>query len=212
MKAIHLLVLFFIFAVASCTPPDRPEVKKWPADKLTITNNKTLVIVFDGSSSMEGEKFAQAKKALSVYTEALPPEVKVGLVAFYDDQIWEMSAIGESREKLRLAMNNLSCGGGTPLGAAVFKAQDMLYQSAASSGFDGEYHLVIITDGEANDSWILGVVTEDIMKQTPVRLTTIGFRISESHSLNRPGIKYISAEDEKEIGKGLQRVLAEKEE
>ena len=74
----------------------------------------------------------------------------------------------------------------------------------------GEYHLVIVTDGEANDGEDPREAVDALLAKSPVVLHTIGFCIGETHSLNQKGrVFYQSADNPEELRKGLTDVLAE---
>ena len=74
----------------------------------------------------------------------------------------------------------------------------------------GEYHLVIVTDGEASSNEDPESAVRQILRDSPVQIHTIGFCIGEGHSLNIPGQTYYAAAGSpEELDAGLAQVLAE---
>jgi hypothetical protein len=83
------------------------------------------------------------------------------------------------------------------------------YQARRQLGY-GEYHMVVVTDGEASRYEDPRSIVDSIIATTPIVLHTIGFCIDARHSLNQPGrILYRQANDLEGLRKGLQDVLAE---
>jgi hypothetical protein len=82
-------------------------------------------------------------------------------------------------------------------------------QARAQLGY-GEYHLVIVTDGYADPDEKPRTIVDKMLAETPIIIHTIGFCISDKHSLNQPGrILYQSATDVQSLQQGLDDVLAE---
>ena len=101
-------------------------------------------------------------------------------------------------------------GGLTPLRSALTQARGKIEAQARRQLGYGEYHLVVVTDGEALPNEDPRAIVNSIIAATPIVLHTIGFCIDAKHSLNQPGrILYRQANDLDELKKGLQNVLAE---
>ena len=82
-------------------------------------------------------------------------------------------------------------------------------QGARQLGY-GEYHLVVVTDGEASDGQDPTNVVKVILDRSPIVLHTIGFCIGTDHVLNQPGRSYyVAAESPEQLQQGLSAVLAE---
>lgn len=205
--------------------PEVPGDGKWPpAAKGAVTPAgnllaKNYVIVFDGSGSMkenacgEGQrKIDSGKTALREFAQTIPADANVGLVVFDDSGLGERVAIGlgaAHRARFLAEIEKISVNGGTPLRSAITLGGQMLGGQAQRQSGYGEYHLVVVTDGEAN----AGESPTDIvmmLAKTPVIIHTIGFCIGTSHSLNKAGmVLYHEAKDLASLRKGLQEVLAE---
>jgi len=185
---------------------------------------KNYYIVFDGSGSM-GEvaadncsdnqrKIDVAKSAMQTFIKQLPADANVGLYVFDGNAMSERVGVSaNSRTQLKKAIKETYPGGGTPLSLAVQQAYNsLLHQAKKQLGY-GEYHLIVITDGEANSGYGPGTIVNSVIKYSPVNIHTIGFCISDRHSLNQKGRTfYKSATSRRELEEGLSSVLAESEE
>ena len=119
---------------------------------------KNYVLIFDGSGSMmerkcsgNRRKIEVAKAAVTEWAKSIPEDANVGLVAFYENAFSRLSLTGKNRGEFLKVVNGITAGGGTPLGQAVNFAHAMLIQQARSQLGYGEYNIVVVTDGEANN-------------------------------------------------------------
>ena len=234
MKKIFLFSLFFalLFTVISCgrvsnswfgasdvSESGEGEKGEWPP-KLgevevvleTDPLKRNFYAVFDGSGSMGGNKVVTAKDAFQYFVDQVPEDANIGLLVFDTQGTTERAALGTTKSEIKAQIEDISAGGGTPLSTAVAYAYEQLtLQGHKQLGY-GEYHLVIVTDGAANDEHGLKRTVDNILAKSPVMIHTIGFKIGDTHSLNQPGrILYKSANNFDELAKGLEGVLAESE-
>jgi Ca-activated chloride channel family protein len=190
-------------------------LSSWPVQGIdhALPLRRGMVIAFDCSSSMDGS-IGQAKKAVEVYVQNLSPDVEVGIVTF-GGNVKKLSDIRQwsGQQEFSEKMKGVYAGGGTPLSQATILSYNMLAQWSVQQKGYCEYHLVVVTDGDATDSIEqLSSNVKTIVDSTPVRIFTIGFNIGQNHALNMPGkTRYVSADNVGELSKGLQEVLAEKE-
>jgi Ca-activated chloride channel homolog len=175
-------------------------------------------VVFDGSGSMgdfecveSGNKLEAAQDALTRFASAVPDDANLGLLAFDGAGITERVQLGQgNREEFTVAVREVVAGGGTPLGAAIAQAAGRLQTQAMLQRGYGDYNLVVVTDGYAEDPDVMTREVTALLSQTPVTIHTIGFCIDENHALNLPGLVYYrSAMDADELLLGLESVLAE---
>lgn len=175
-------------------------------------------VIFDGSGSMgdtecadTGTKLSTAQEALTRFAAAVPADANLGLLAFDDNGIRERVPLGrDNRADFVAAVDAVRVGGGTPLGSALAAAAAQLQQQAMQQLGYGDYNLVVVTDGYAEDPELMVEQVHALLSQTPVTLHTIGFCIDKSHALNMPGLVYYrSAMDPAELSVGLESVLAE---
>ena len=125
----------------------------------------------------------------------IPADANLGGLVFDERGVHSLIPIGPlDQATLRRAMGSVSAGGSTPLAQAIRDAYYALTQRAMSQLGYGEYHLVVVTDGEATGEDPRGVVNR-LIAESPVVLHTIGFCIGDKHSLNQPGRTIYHAAD-----------------
>ncbi|GAB2928487.1 vWA domain-containing protein [Rheinheimera gaetbuli] len=194
----------------------------WPqaSQSQTLADNvlaQNYYLVFDGSGSMSErncassqEKIVVAKSAVSKFISSIPPTANVGLYVFDHYGAQERVALGQNRSQLLQSVKRVLANGGTPLRSAAEAGYKALTEQAKKQLGYGEYHLVIVTDGEASSNEDPASVVRQILRDSPVQIHTIGFCIGEGHSLNIPGQTYYAAAGSpEELDAGLAQVLAE---
>jgi hypothetical protein len=208
---------------------DGPERGPWPflaADKAIgatrefdphAVMQRNYYVVFDASGSMSesrcagnSRKIDVAKRALLAFARQMPSDANLGLLVFNASGIRELIEIGPNNpETLANAINRVQPGGETPLAGAIRYAYRALSKRGAEQLGYGEYHLVVVTDGEATGEDPRGIV-DRLITESPVVLHTIGFCIGADHSLNQAGrTVYQSADNPQALEQGLSDVLAE---
>jgi Ca-activated chloride channel homolog len=201
----------------------RPTQYSWPAaDQASTQFSPSLLaqnyyLVIDGSGSMvetgcsDGQrKIDVAKSAVDQFIQSIPKDANIGLLVFDHYGISERAPLGSDRQQLRNQVQRIAANGATPLHTAITAAYKAITLQAQKQYGYGEYHLVVVTDGEAVPGEDPGRIVGKINRESPVVITTIGFCIGSGHSLNRPGItQYSAANNPQELLAGLKTVLAE---
>lgn len=186
-----------------------------PAADLFAAN---YYVVLDGSGSMNKvacsagkAKIEAARIALNSFATSVPANANLGLAVFENRGIGEVLPLGVgNRQAFKQAVAQVQAGSGTPLRSAIGLAYDKLVEQGRRQLGYGEYHLIVVTDGIANEGEDPTDTVNRMLAESPVMLSTIGFCIGEEHSLNQPGRAYYRAADNPEaLRKGLQDVLAE---
>jgi hypothetical protein len=186
------------------------------ADNLTAKN---FLLIFDGSGSMKESgcsggrpKIEVARAAVAEWSQTMDADANLGLVAFnWKGWYLEPLAAG-NRDRFINTVNGVEVGGKTPLTEAMERAFGALTRQARKQLGYGEFTIVVVTDGIANDTRLLANRVRQILKVSPIDLYTIGFCIGTDHSLNQPGrTTYKAANNPEELRQGLQEVLAEAE-
>lgn len=189
--------------------------QKQVADNLLASN---IYIVFDASGSMgEGgcsggeSKIRVAKRAVLEFAKSIPGNVNLGLVAFDNSGTRERLPLSPlNNQTLESTIQAVSFGGGTPLSAAMRIGYEALTEQGKKQLGYGEYHLLVVTDGRANNVQDLNREVDKILKKSPVIIDTIGFCIDANHSLHQPGkTNYSTASDFNSLVQGMRSVLAE---
>ncbi|MFA6536063.1 MAG: vWA domain-containing protein [Candidatus Paceibacterota bacterium] len=177
---------------------------------------RNIYLVFDCSGSMadakNGEpKIVTAKRAIEAFGRKIPAETSLGLAIFDSNGPSERVPLGvNNRKQFYQTVQSAGAGGATPLSSAVRLGYEQLRKQAVRQLGYGEYHLVIVTDGEANAGFDPGNDVNIILRDSPVVIHTIGFHIGSRHSLNQPGrTVYKEANNPADLEKGLAEVLAE---
>lgn len=204
--------------ISSTWPPEIKEGEKVEIAKDLLAKN--YYVILDSSGSMgDGEctegstKSVVSKRAFAEFVDVVPARANLGLLAFDKDGVREIVPLGtKNRERMILEVNAVQPGDGTPLRDAIAAGFSAIERQAKVQLGYGEYHLVIVTDGQANPGQEPNDVVNYILKNTPVMIHTIGFCIDPNHPLNQPGrTSYRTAKDPQELIKGLKAVVAESE-
>ena len=179
---------------------------------------RNFYVVLDGSFSMtekacmgEGRKIDQAKAALEVFSKAVPRNANLGLTVFDRAGVSERVALAiDNRPAFMQQVLATTPSGGTPLRDAMALARQRLEDQARRQLGYGEYHMIVVTDGEASTGQDPRAVVNDMLARSPIIVHTIGFCISTNHSLNQPGrTVYKAANDRASLERGLEAALAE---
>jgi len=136
-----------------------------------------LVFLVDTSGSMESaDKLPLAQKSLKMLVEQLRPTDSVALVTYAGSTSLVLPATSaENKAKIMTAIDRLSSGGSTAMGAGL----DMAYEQAMKGLRPGAIARVIVcTDGDANvgttsPKGMLGIIEE--RAKSGITLSTIGF-------------------------------------
>ena len=205
----------------------RPLTPAWPAAAQSKTEGTSVsgdlfarnyYVVLDASGSMtergcSGDltKIDAARNALAAFAESLPADANLGLQVFDARGVREQIPLApRNRDRFKAVLANVRAGGGTPLHGAVVQAYAKLEAQGARQLGYGEYHLVVVTDGEASDGHDPTNAVKLILDRSPIVVHTIGFCIGTKHSLNQPGRTiYRAADDPTQLRQSLSEVLAE---
>ncbi len=180
---------------------------------------KNYFLIFDGSGSMQKMKCSGnrpkidvAKEAVVQWSKTIPPEANLGLFAFHSQGKSVLPLTPGNREHFIGTLKGIQAGGGTPLTNATAHAYRELTQQGKRQLGYGEYTMVVVTDGIADNADLLSRNVRAVLNTTPITIYSIGFCIGEQHSLNQPGETiYKAADNPAELRRGLEEVLAESE-
>jgi tight adherence protein B len=104
------------------------------------TGARASILALDTSGSMRGQKLKAAKKAAVDYVDALPKDVKVGLLTFNDKVTVEVSPPTTDRQKVIDQINAVKAGQKTAVYDAVLAGLDQVQTPSAE-------RLVLLSDG-----------------------------------------------------------------
>ncbi len=151
-----------------------------------------------------------AKQALRTILGQLPESTQLGirlLNGASGNQHW-LVALGPIDRKSAIAkVDQIRADGGTPLGAAMKTAMDELLQIRKRQA-SGTYRLLVITDGEANDSRLLETYLPDMLSRG-ILIDVVGVDMKQDHSLSTRAHSYRRASDAKSFETALTEIFAE---
>ena len=111
-----------------------------------------VYLVVDTSGSMRGEKLDQAQVALGIFLDQIKGDLeRVGMVEFSSNvyNVIYLDQLGDNRQVLRAAIDNLQAGGDTALIDAVSEAFTRLQSEGDPARINA---IVAMTDGRENNS------------------------------------------------------------
>jgi uncharacterized protein YegL len=201
--------------------PQWPSAAQDKAEQTAISGDlfaRNYYVVLDASGSMSEKgcsgdlkKIDAARVALNAFADSLPADANLGLQVFDARGVREWLPLATAnRPQFKAVLANVRAGGGTPLHSAITHGYSrLLAQGTRQLGY-GEYHLVVVTDGEASEGQDPSGAVKVLLDRSPVVLHTIGFCVGSAHSLNQPGRTiYRAADDPNQLRQHLSAVLAE---
>jgi VWFA-related protein len=126
-----------------------------------------VVMVFDTSSSMFGERIVALRAAAEAFLDGLRPQDEAGLVGFHEDVLW-LAEPTSDRALVRRALERLE-----PFGATAY---DALYAGIALSEGDRRTLVVLFTDGEDNSSWLSEADLRLVAQRSNALVHVVGWR------------------------------------
>jgi len=112
-----------------------------------------VYLVVDTSGSMRGEKIDQAQEALGIFLDQIKGDLeRVGMIQFSSSvyNVIYLDELGDNRQVLQTAIDNLQAGGDTALLDAVSEAFARLQQEGDPERINA---IVAMTDGRENNSY-----------------------------------------------------------
>jgi hypothetical protein len=156
-------------------------------------------------------KIDAAKRALLQVLSQLPDDAQVGVLALNSRDPrsgpWIVPLGTLDRAPMRRAIQRIGADGGTPLGAAMKQASDALL-AAREKHVYGDYRLLIVTDGEAQDRELVDAYLPDILARQ-ITVDVIGVSMDRQHSLAQRVDRYRSAGDLEALQAAIEESLAE---
>lgn len=184
-----------------------------------VSLKRNFYFVFDGSGSMADRpdgscvgdkrfttKIESAKWAVKEFIAKVPPDVNLGLYVFDGKGEREVVSLGSgNHNKFLQEVDKIRADGGTPLAKGMRVAtQHLIEQYKKQLGY-GEYRLVVVTDGQANN--IPEASLNAIKYGIPIY--AIGLCIGDNHPLRQYAFSYRAADSGEDLRRGLEETLAE---
>lgn len=138
----------------------------------SLSEERDIVLVLDGSGSMEGYPIEQTRIAAEQFVDAIAGEhANVGLVV-YDDDASCLSRLSGNQEMLNQAVSEIRDGGNTDMESGLTMARTMLKEGPGKKKI-----IVLMSDGQPN----MGLTDQDLIdyadeiKRDNVLIYTLGF-------------------------------------
>ncbi len=140
---------------------------RMPQQVESVDPSTTLVLIFDTSGSMKGERIDLAKEVARMAVSHLRPQDKVGVVEFYGGRRWAAPIQSASNlSVIHRTLDRLTAGGGTVLYPAVEEAAFALRNVQTRTK-----NVFILSDGGVEDAPFGTLVRQ--MAEDGVAVTTI---------------------------------------
>lgn len=193
----------------------------WLASLIGVAHagESVVVVILDDSGSMgqvmadEGSgrpRIEVAKNALQRVIKKLPDGTRFGIMLLNGastEQGW-LIPLGELKRKAALQrVANVYADGGTPLGQSMIAAMDQLLQLRKQQPY-ADYRLLVVTDGEATDGWLLDQHLGEMVSRGVV-VDVIGVDMQAAHSLSSKSHSYRRANDAASFERALTEIFAE---
>jgi len=180
---------------------------------------RNFYFIFDGSGSMarkpgyacRGDQRFQnrlegAQWAVREFLTKVPDDVNLGLYLFDTRGEREVVPLGNgNRAQFLAAVDGIWAGGGTPLADGIRYGTDRLVEQYKRQLGYGEYRLVVVTDGQADEI----PIAAQYASRYGVPIYAIGLCIEEDHPLRRHAVSYRAADSFSDLARGLEETLAE---
>ena len=149
----------------------RQRIETLTAEQVPVS----VVVVFDVSQSMAGERLASVGEAGRALVEMLRPVDRASILEF-SDQITQTVPFTTERPRLLDGLRRLTSGGGTSLYDAVYAGLSL------GEADDSRSLLLVLSDGADTASWLSATAVEDSAK----RSESVIYAVTASAGANRP--------------------------
>jgi len=193
----HLLAALVLSTLLLlCVGVARPKVlRAAPVDRSTV------VLVVDVSVSMNAvdvtpSRLEAARKAIGSFVDRVPPQVKIGLIAFSDDPV-VLASPTTDKQAVRNAIGSLKPGYGTAIGDAVARGAELVQLSTGEEGATKGAAtkagaVVLLSDGSQTRGVLDPLQGADIARQAGIPVHTIALGTPEGTvTINRGGVDLV---------------------
>ncbi|MCO6453133.1 MAG: VWA domain-containing protein [Caldilineales bacterium] len=173
------LALPLILQTSQSLPTPTPTATPCPTDDYTPPD---VILALDRSGSMEGEKLAAAKNAVSIFLNEMDlTQEQAGIVSFAGDARLDQ-ILTLNIASLNLALSQVSAGSDTAIGEGIALAQEELQSGRHVP--DHTSVIVLLSDGQ-NTVGQDPLAAASAAKAAGTRIVTIGLGDDADHSLLR---------------------------
>lgn len=205
VTSLLILILFIITA--------------YPAYAENGVHTDNIVVILDASGSMRDKfradqtksKMDAAKEALQEVLTKIPDGTNIGVLVFSGRNVsneWVYPLGPKDTNRLIEAINLLHPQGGTPLGRYIRIGANRLLEQREKQYNYGNFRLLIVTDGEAQDPEKVAKYTPEILNRQ-IRVDVIGVDMKTDHQLAQEADSYRKADNPGELVAAVSQILAE---
>jgi len=169
---------------------------------LTLRDN--VIIIFDDSGSMNGDKILRAKKATIALLQSLPKTYNVAVYGLNTKLIIPFIPVENGMNQWLYKIEKIKDGGTTPIGKSLLTAIKILKEQKVRQSGYGSYKIIVVTDGDADAPEYMFKMVNTAIKYG-IQINTIGLDIGE-HGL-RKVTKFVEASSTKELTKALKEAV-----
>ena len=185
----------------------------------TDLHTENIIIILDASGSMKENfrgdqsksKMDAAKEALKTVLAKVPDNTHIGLLVFSGSNVqndWVYPLGPKNTEQMLAAIDLPLPGGGTPLGKYMRIGANRLLKQREKQYNYGNYRLLIVTDGVAQDEEKVAQYTPEILDRQ-IRVDVIGVDMQTDHLLAKDADSYRRADNPGELVAAVTQILAE---
>lgn len=178
-----------------------------------------IVVILDASGSMKNKfrgdetksKMDAAKEALQEVLAKIPDGTNIGVLVFSGRNVpnkWVYPLGPKNTNRLIEAINSPEPEGGTPLGTYIRIGANRLLEQREKQYNYGNYRLLIVTDGEAQDPEKVAQYTPEVLNRQ-LRVDVIGVDMKTDHQLAQEADSYRRADNPGELVAAVTQILAE---
>ena len=172
-----------------------------------------VVVILDNSGSMQnnmpggGNRINAAKQALLTVLNQTPADAEVGVLLLNGrrGQDWLIPLGPVDKASIQSAVGGIRASGGTPLGASMKVAADALLEAREKNRY-GDYKLLVVSDGEANDPGLVEMYLPQILSRG-LLVDVIGVDMAAQHSLATRSNTYRNAADPRSLEQAISAVV-----
>ena len=185
----------------------------------TDLHTENIIIILDASGSMKENfrgdqsksKMDAAKEALKTVLAKIPDNTHIGLLVFSGSNVqndWVYPLGPKNTEQMLAAIDLPLPGGGTPLGKYMRIGANRLLEQREKQYNYGNYRLLIVTDGVAQDEEKVAQYIPEILDRQ-IRVDVIGVDMQTDHLLAKDADSYRRADNPGELVAAVTQILAE---
>lgn len=184
----------------------------------TDLHTENIIVILDASGSMKENfradqtksKMDAAKEALREVLANVPDNTHIGLLVFSSNvqNDWVYPLGPKNTDRLMAAIDLPRPGGGTPLGKYMRIGANRLLEQREKQYNYGNYRLLIVTDGVAQDQEKVAQYTPEILSRH-IRVDVIGVDMETAHLLAKEADSYRRADNPGELVAAVTQILAE---